>query len=193
MSPVLREAGFKRQGRWFRRENDRGDVASVYVQPFRLGVHDAEFFVNLYVLPKIWRDFTARKGSSEAMGLWQDRLRVPGRLPLRADHWSFDLSDEAAGRLLTDTLAARLPELLALLDPHVLLDYARTAPQAPGRKITVHRGMSVAALLASLGPSDELDRLLRELAQEPGGVLADVISDFVDFVPTWVATHRPSP
>lgn len=200
IAPVLREAGFKRRGRWFRRENDRGDAACVYVRAFRLGVHDAEFFVNRYVLPKIWWDFTSRDGSGGAFGLWSDRLMVPGMEPPRArnssvnlpDHWSFDLSDQPAGHLLSDTLAGSLPEFLALLDPLVLLDYARTAPRVPGRKITVHQGMSVAALVASLGPSEELDRLLEELAQEPAGNLSHAIADFADFVPTWVANNRPS-
>ncbi|WP_235532632.1 hypothetical protein [Nocardioides sp. Root140] len=186
IAPVLRRAGFQRRRRHFWFDSASGDRAYVEVRPFKLGFREAEFFVDLGVQPRIWADWLGRDGGETRDVLWADRLMVPGRRPPMADHWSFDLVDEPAGDLLATELSARLPEILGLLDPALLLGYARTLPR-PGRKISVRPEIALAVMLATQGPSDELEQSLGALATDPDWVAFD--TEFVAFVRGWIAQH----
>ncbi|WP_460850411.1 hypothetical protein [Nocardioides ultimimeridianus] len=185
IAPVLKEFGFERRGRSFWLETAPGDLAVVEVAQFKLARHDAEFFVGMGVQPKVWADFVGRGGDTTRETLWADRLLVPGKQPPLADLWSFDLADQAAADLLVDSLVAKLPELMDMLDPDGLLAYARTLPHV-GRRISVRPEIARAALLAQCGHLDELEQRLRELSEDRGDGWDD--RDFVNFIRAWTAS-----
>ncbi len=56
IAPVLKELGFSRKGRKFTLERADGARAWTEVRAYRLGQHDAEFFVEFFVQPRVWRD-----------------------------------------------------------------------------------------------------------------------------------------
>ena len=187
IAPVLKGAGFKKEGRLFILENEGGDRAAVEVRQYRLGRHDAEFFIDLDIQPRVWHNFMAHRGIKTHGGIWSDRLRVPGRPVGRimSDQWSFDLDDEEAGRQLSETMAAALPGLLHLLDVKNLLAHVRATASMTSRP-----SVKLAALLSTQGPSEELEQLLSALEQEhPEGFDA---AGFVAFLRAWMAEHAPS-
>ena len=181
VAPVLKEAGFRRSRRCFWLESRSGDRAFVALSPFKLGVHDAEFFVDFAVLPTVYRDLVNRNGgqasaAGAAAGLWTDRLPAPGlRGSAMRHHWSFDLDDEETGRDLTTRLRQVLPGLIRLLDRESLLAYVRD-PSTPHRELTLRRDAAVALLLAERGPSAELDE---QLAGLRGDDLYDPLVAFI--------------
>lgn len=88
------------------------------VNPFRLAVHDAEFFVDFAVLPKVYWDLINRKDdpAGAPAGLWTDRLPAPGLRDIgMRHHWSFNLDDGETGQELTKRLRQVLPGLIRLL------------------------------------------------------------------------------
>lgn len=163
IAPPLTDAGFKRRGRLFTLTTPAGDQASVHVQEFKLGVHEAEFHVDLHVLPKIWDEFMARDGGkSNFVGLWRDRLPAS-----ELDHlWAFNLDNHAEGERLTAAVRGVIPEMTWLLEPAHLLDYARL-PLRQSSKVNPRRENVLALLLAAQGPSDELEEQLRKLGTDP--------------------------
>src|SRR6478752_6286763 len=90
IAPVAKSAGFTKKGRLFIREDERGDRAVLEVRQHRLGRHDAEFFLDVHVQPRIWRDYLTRDGGDTHAGIWSDRLPPPGQ-PAggMSDLWSF--------------------------------------------------------------------------------------------------------
>lgn len=186
IAPVLKDAGFRKKGRLFTLENEGGDRAIVEVYQFRLGRHDAEFLVELDIQPRVWRDWMAHLGFETHDGVWSDRLRVPGRYA-GDDLWSVDLDDEAAGSQLSETVAAAVPGLLHLLDVKNLLAHVRATAS------TYPRGsLILPALLATRGPSEELEQLLSALEQDAEQRPGFDTAGFVAFLRAWMAEHAPS-
>ncbi|HWJ09689.1 MAG TPA: hypothetical protein VNS46_09960 [Nocardioides sp.] len=191
MDPVLTAAGFRRKGRRWTAESDAGDQARVFVHASKLGRHDAEFHVELDVEPRVWRDFRDWRFGGGADGLWWGRLRVPGAKAPFDDHWGVDLGDEAAGALLSASLAEAVRFLLRVREPENLLALARLPrEQRPGAGLgQLNRPeITVAVLLAALGRADELDHALAFFEQR---AREDEWSDaaFVAFVRRWAAEH----
>jgi hypothetical protein len=177
IAPVLKEAGFSRKGRLFWLESAAGDRAFVSFGAFKLGQHDAEFFVDVGVLPTVYADFVTRDGDGVAGGLWTDRLQVPGKQTLAMrDHWSFDAGDDAAAQTLTESVRQVLPKLVHLLDRANLLAYVRDASTRPQEIKIQPREDAVTLLLADQGPSAELEQRLAALeATDPDDVLVAFI------------------
>jgi hypothetical protein len=179
IAPALKEAGFSRKGRLFWLESPGGDRAFVSFGAFKLGQHDAEFFVDVAVLPAVYADFVTRDGGgvTVADGLWTDRLAVPGKQTLAMrDHWSFDAGDEAAAQTLTESVRQVLPKLVHLLDRANLLAYVRDPSTRPQEIKIQPREDAVTLLLADQGPSAELEQRLAALeAADPDDVLVAFI------------------
>lgn len=176
VAPVLREAGFHRQRRTFWLETQAGDRAIVAVKPFSLGAREAEFFVDLAILPKVYWDWINRHGdpSGAPIGLWSDLLPAPGNHDsawLR--HWSFDLDDEQTGQQLTWRLQQVTPGLIRLLDPGNLVDYVR-GPSTPAAELHLRQDAALALLLAEHGASAELHERLAML--EADGFYRDLVA-----------------
>jgi hypothetical protein len=182
IAPVLKDAGFRRKGRLFWLETSSGGCATVDVISFRLGYHDAEFFVEIDVEPGVYSDFCSRRGAGGG-GLWWDRLRVPGKPAGRmSDLWSINIDDDAAGQQLTETLRQALPQVLDLLDHKNMLAFVQKSPDS-WRRIRPHRDVAITLLLAEEGPSAELDQRLAELeATDPTDKWAELSRDLAAFV-----------
>ena len=92
VTPIIKAAGFTRRGRLFSMASSVGDHAFVWFSPFRLGHRDAEFFVDVGVVPAIYAAFVSRDGHTAVTtnaGLWHTRLVVPGKGGLFGrDLWS---------------------------------------------------------------------------------------------------------
>ncbi|GAA1955728.1 hypothetical protein GCM10009798_13710 [Nocardioides panacihumi] len=189
IAPVAKDAGYTKKGRLFIREDERGDRAVLEARQHRLGQHDAEFFLDVHVQPRIWRDYLTQDGGDTHAGIWSDRLRPPGqRAGGMSDLWSFDLADEASGRVLSEAVAAALPALVRLLDADNLLPLVRAKNAATGRP-----SATVAALLCTQGPSEELEALLSTLEQEdPDERPGFDMPAYVGFLRAWMADHAPT-
>ncbi len=180
IAPVMKEAGFSRKDRLFWLESPAGDRAFVAFSAFKLGQRDAEFFVDVAVLPLVYADFITRAGGSiTAVGLWNARLPAPGPRPLAlGDHWSFDAGDEAAADHLTEAIRGVLPKLVHLLDLDNLLAYVRNPSTRPQEIRIQPRDNAVTLLLAEKGPSAELDGRLSALeAADPANPLVGSIRE----------------
>lgn len=82
VAPIMQAAGFKRKGRLFWLESAKRDRAFLWFSPFKLGEHDAEFFVDAGIVPTAYADFVTRDGDSSVTtgtALWSLRLTVPGK------------------------------------------------------------------------------------------------------------------
>lgn len=191
IAPGLVPAGFKRKGRLFTLENEVGDRACVDVRSFPLGLHDAEFNIDLHIQPRIWRDFLTRDGDT-IFGLWQSRLGPSGgQAGAGRDLWSIDLEDEAAGSHLSATLAVALPWFLHYLDADNLLAYARN-PTDPISKVGSSPETLIPMLLAARGASEELEQRLASLAAEvPDKRRGFDTPGFAAFLRAWMADHTP--
>jgi hypothetical protein len=191
IAPIMKAAGFKRKGRLFWLESAMGDRAFLWFSPFKLGEHDAEFFVDAGIVPAAYADFVTRDGDSAVMtgtALWSLRLTVPGKQGyVGRDLWSFDAGDEEATEKLTATIRDVVPGLVQLLDPAHLLEHVRDPSTRP-QEIRLPRQNAITLLLSEHGSADELEGLLVAL-EEPG---VDPSGDLAEFIRHRVA-HRSEP
>jgi hypothetical protein len=185
-APVLAAAGFRRSGRVFRLDGERGDAAVLEIAPFVLS-SGSRFSATGGVIVTPYADFIdralgdiprRRPGPSSALvelpvlpprEWWQG----VGQEPREDPQWGFtdDADVPACGRAFAAVLAEDvIPVLVRLLDRTRLLAEMRerTTPDLR-RKLAPRR--DVLLLLVDEGPSPELDRLLRELGE--GDMVAD--------------------
>jgi hypothetical protein len=168
VAPVLEEGGFRHQGRVFWLQSAPRDRALVSVHASRLGPRQAEFFVDLAILPAVYRDWLSQRGKrhDDPIGLWTGPLHSPGRHDSAwLGHWSFDLDDHETGQQLTWRLRKMLPGLVRLLDRDNFLAFVRN-PSTPESELHLRRDAAIALLLAENGDSVELDTLLAGLAAQ---------------------------
>lgn len=171
-TPILVDHGFAASGRTYRRVADNGDTAVVNFQSSS-GSHPGAylFYVNLAVVPVPWLDWIT-KGAADPetfrptseYGLFKARIRPAGRWD---ETWMID-SPEAAherGRELTAVLPARLDELVGLLDRDEFLRRVRHGPKLETAQSP--RVMQI-VLLVDRGLTDELEKLLHQMANGPG-------------------------
>lgn len=164
MAPVLAEFGFRRRGRRFLLEQPSGAWAEVQPRPFKLGINEAEFFVDIEVEPGIYERFLNRYGDRDSYcgGMWNGRLNRPDPPTALHGQWSFDLGDADSESEFTETLRNFVPMFLPLLDAEHMLAHIRDP--IPGLSpVSVRRDLAIALLLAEAGPSEELEQRLSEL------------------------------
>lgn len=189
IAPVLKESGFKKTGRLFTLERPDGNRAHVNVHPYRLGMNDAEFFLDLHIQPKIWRDLQERIGQQTYVGMWSSRLGPPnGKVGGSNELWRIDLGDKAAASELSQTIKSALPNFLQYLDVQVLADYVRNPADVLG-KVRGEPERALALLLATQGPSAELDATLASLEQQVALQNGLTGVELAAFLRTWAFEH----
>lgn len=195
VAPVLKQQGFKRKGRVFTFENGDGGRVFVRFHPYRLSREGAEFFLEVDVQPRVWRDWVSRDGTDQQRGLWASRVGPNGgRRGGALDIWSVDLDDEAAGGALGNTVAVVMPRMLSLLQSDAMADSVRNDADRANSPIQAGRLWALAACLAAEGPSLELNDLLCEIEETAdGGDRHKFASEFVIFIRNWVRSHFPEP
>jgi hypothetical protein len=186
VAPVLKEAGFAKSGKTFRRTADNGDVAVIEFQRSAGSLDDRIiFFVNLAAVPVPQHDWLyhdapaarARKPSSAA-GLWRQRILAPDELnadresPWRSERWLIDgpSSVDAVGSTLAHVLTTEaIPMLIKLLDRKLFLELALD----PAKPLGTLWGDAPALLLVDAEPSGERDTAIAAaIARDPEGEFA---------------------
>lgn len=186
ISPVLSDAGFTRKGRRFSVVGADGSTGEIEVVRSAQGRHEAEFQVDFFVSPKIWAEYQLRRNGTKRAHLWYERLRGAGDGTPWDSEWSFDVADELAGARLRNSIEQMLSVQLPLLDQANLLSYC-LKPRSESRGVTARREVVVPALLATQGPSIELDEMLAALGNDPERREADEF--FVAFIREWLAEN----
>lgn len=175
-APLLRERGYTRSGRAFWRDAGPPDgVAFLGFQEYRLGRHDLEFFVNMSVTFRAWRQWVYGDDDmdhpNEADGLWHHaRLAVPGKSWMQRLHeWEFDVDDDAAVELFRSTLEGALTRLEYLTVRSNMVE-ALSRHELPITEIGLPTERhAIALLLSEEGRSARLEEVLAEIEAENGG------------------------
>lgn len=184
MRPKLADAGFKRTtGRVFTFENADGNRAYVNIRSWPLGSFDTSFFVDLFIEPAIWRDWTFSRypnRTDRIGGVWTRRLDSPHV----GGWWGINLDDDGECARLTGALEEALPDLVELTDSRT---FASRAHEGVYRPFTIgHPEMP----LAMLGPSIELDQRLAELESSTTPPEFD-LAGYLAFIRNWIDSHFP--
>lgn len=134
VTPVLKEAGFRRSGQTYRYLREERHPVAFWVRAYPMGRHLLELFVDEGLVVRDWDLFirwTRTRDISEAQrslpaadevhadGLVQGRLRFPGRRPQveTGGIWSFDPDDEEIADSFVQQLEADAARYVALADP----------------------------------------------------------------------------
>jgi hypothetical protein len=177
VTPLLAEHGFVGRGRTFRRRAGNGDTAVVNFQTSSSASPASYlFYVNLALVVTPWLDWkdggavdpTAFE-PTHVQGLFSVRVR---QLRGWSDRWSFDSIDTAheCGQELTEALGPRLEELVSLLDRS---EFLRRIRQGPQLQVGQSPKVMEVVLLVDDGLTEDLTRLLDEIAEGPGAAFAD--------------------
>jgi hypothetical protein len=173
VAPFLPERGFRRSGRTFVRENAAGDGAVVHFQQRRDGGYELEFFVNLGVFFRSFREWNARHDGHMGCptvvdGLWQSRLIVPGRhWSDDPDQWRLDPDDVVGLSQFQGVLRHALDHVDHLADRGRMLDALRKG-EVRVEELLYPPPYGTAMLLVDSGPDDELQSLLTEIEARDG-------------------------
>lgn len=181
VGPFLRSEGFRGSAPVWRLKTDQGDFAIVDVQRSKWSTLDqVECTINLAVVPGPWWDWQRhwRKGisvvegsdrPSEGHGLYRSRLHPTGAAGGADTWWRIRNASDASSAAddMVDQLGANgLPALRLMLDRDSMVAALRQRDIGP----MSDRGLAV--MLSDLGPTEELEQLLRKidaLANTPHG------------------------
>jgi hypothetical protein len=169
-NPFLRDRGFVRKGRTYRRYADNGDCAVVHFQASEASYagHHA-FFINVAVVPRPWHEYgpvhyafhhpqsppAAEKEPDAATGgmYWRRVDPPPG-----CYSWSVTDAENFAleWRQLEGPLSAEVGQLVALLDRDTFVSYCLNG----GGYIFPYREVVLAVLLSDSADASKLEELL---------------------------------
>lgn len=173
IAPALRQYGYKGSAPTWRYVNEAGDVAVINVQssPYSSSGR-LKCAVNLAVAPAPWLDWmrhslgaAAPKAVSESLGLFRQRL-VPAAVTSGSDWWweitSIRSAEDFAAEMVEALEAVALPLIDRWLDRGERMEllqqgdlgFMQRDPLGP------YLARARAVLLASEGPSPELDALV---------------------------------
>lgn len=171
MAPMLAADGFSRSGQHFTLRAPNGDEAWILAHRFKLGGHEAEFFVDSGVRP-VSLDALDQDEVPVADIVWRRRLNAPGDA---MGLWGFDLDDTAAVDAFLNALVGLRDQLVDLVDRQNLLTLLRD-PTTRIQSLGGHKDRMLALALYDLGPSEELEAELRSVEQR----------DPSDRIPAWI-------
>jgi hypothetical protein len=171
VNPFMRDRGFVRKGRTYRRYADLRDCAVVHFQASQ-GSYPGHyaFFVNIAVVPRPWHEFAAGglnhaavDKEPDAHGSYMRRLAPPPA----SYSWSVtDVENFASEwQQLEGPLSAAVAQLVALLDRGAFVSYCESG----GRHVYPSREVVVAVLLADSADADTLEELLVAIDSAYGG------------------------
>lgn len=187
IAPALKDAGFTRKGRKFTLERPDGARAFTSIRPYVLGQNDVEFHMDVFVQPRIWRDFAAfRNGHDSEWDMWRDRVMVPARDGRwMSGTWSFDLGDNDAGRSLAHAAGQLARTAGDFLDPAKLLAHVQSGAPRGTANMVRDDVVVVALLAATQGSSPALDERLAALDRDLDS--SDFNQPFTAFISAWIA------
>lgn len=172
----LKAKGFSKKGRDFRLNTTNGDTALISFFPWRLGDCEAEFFLEIGVLPLPWiewsKDVIGEVDDSIASALWWKRVHSPFR---HTGLWQFNLNDNERISFFLDELSSTADYLRSAADRQKLMSVVRD-PATAVQDLRHSREHALALLLVDGGPSGELEEVLRALESK----------DPTDDVASWV-------
>ncbi|AZI57863.1 hypothetical protein EH165_06565 [Nakamurella antarctica] len=167
MTPFLKNAGFKKQGRSYLRDMADGGEQRILVQKLNYPVlPEVEFRINLVSAPKIFLEVRKNRPFSSGLGLWWGPLVCPQEFRgwLNNDDWIFDASDAVMAASLGAHMEEKLKEtylplLDQLADPALFEEELRRPVwQLPGKPHPAALGLTI----RQQRQSDEVYPLLRE-------------------------------
>ncbi|HEX5598102.1 MAG TPA: DUF4304 domain-containing protein, partial [Micromonosporaceae bacterium] len=141
LAPVLKETGFRRRGRVFRRFAENCDAVVVRVQTSSgTWPGEAEFYVNVALVPVPWLEWMRKPGNpadlvdpDDAEGVLSARVTRPNSGLFLNDSWLCkpDEVDEC-GPVVAAATKKLVSEYLPLLDRHEFLRRLETKSPLPG-------------------------------------------------------------
>ncbi len=176
VSPVMKEAGYRKSGNLFRRTSDDGSSAFLQFSSYRIDENATVFEVEFFIVPiSYWkwlnRDLESLPKMNGAGAFVSERVFPPDELAHTVDgavrfryRWAFstDATRAACGSELVSRLRdSVLPKLEALLDGPALL--AEVAHPTPPMILLVEREMAEILLRIDDAPDGYIEERIQRL------------------------------